>query len=97
MWHDAIETTTNGRWRCTDHPADILLVGPNDHGWSPQDTVLVADTRESPPPAEIVAAYDAGANAYVVAASPVTIVAHLDALTRRMLRPDAPAGRSGSS
>ena len=64
--------------------ADIVVVTQRDE-WSSTEVTVIADARDSPPPHEVVTAYENGATAYVCGATPLLLLAHLDAIARRSI------------
>jgi hypothetical protein len=84
-WADAVLALADGRWRWAA-PADVVVVTHIDELPRTGALVLFVDDRPTPPPAEVVAAFRAGADGYVADADAEMVLAHLDALGRRLDR-----------
>jgi hypothetical protein len=84
LWAMPVLSCAAGRWRRSNDEADLHIVAAEDGRWEARGVVVVADARPAPTSAEIVSALNRGAAAYVCNADPVLLLAHPDALRRRL-------------
>jgi hypothetical protein len=80
----AIERASDGRWRHVAGTAEVVIASYDDRSWSSPDVVVVVDPREHPSANDIGDALGRGAAAYACSSDPAVVVAHLNAVARRL-------------